>query len=402
MRILSCMWLTGRRRIGRKKLNKDGREGEMAMIGGGGRLGKRSRSSFSDPQMVEEKPPCLLAYGIDGPVLYNINIVDEKSYKKSKFCQRCCIDVLGKDKDGKPELNERSSGGLRDLTPLKSKSSWVPCGSIVVALGSVVYVLGGLIKSPDKKFEAIYSRECFYFDTNRPKGGWIRGPHMLNGRHRGKAVAVEGKIYVFGGIDLDYAPEPWAEVLDPIKKKWEPLQRPPKPLGACTVLKAVAYYGNPWEEKKKIIFGSSLNYVYHLNSNTWEELPIALLPRCRNNLAGVGNLLYWTHMGMLRVFNMKSGRYYCGLIKGDFIGKYQNWSDPEPTLLHLGGKKFCLLTLDFIGGDRSRIRCFKLQVSKLIRGLNKDNGTLEASIVCRAAYIVDQPLSSWHGLVLYR
>ncbi|KAL7256634.1 hypothetical protein ACSBR1_010548 [Camellia fascicularis] len=131
---------------------------------------------------------------------------------------------------------------------------------------------------------------------------------MLNGRHRGKAVAVEGKIYVFGGIDLDYAPEPWAEVLDPINKKWEPLQRPPKPLGTCTVLKAVAYYGSPWEEKKKIIFGPGLKYVYHLNSNTWEELPIALLPHCSNNLAGVGNLLYWTHMGMLCVFNMKSGR----------------------------------------------------------------------------------------------
>ncbi|CAL5367727.1 unnamed protein product [Camellia sinensis] len=165
------------------------------MIGSGGeRVGKRCRwSSSSDSR------PCFLAYGDRGLVLYSVNFVDEKTYKKRKFCRRCCIDIHDGDeenKDGNAELDE---GGLRLLTPLKSKkSSWFPSCSIVVALGSVVYAFGGMIKSPYKKFEVIYSRECFYFDTNRPKEGWIRGPHMLNGRDGGKAVAVEGKIYVFG------------------------------------------------------------------------------------------------------------------------------------------------------------------------------------------------------------
>ncbi|CAL5367721.1 unnamed protein product [Camellia sinensis] len=344
--------------------------------------------------------PCFLAYGDRGPVLYSVNFVDEKTYKKRKFCRRCCIDIHDGDeesKDGKAELDE---GGLRLLSPLKSKkSSWFPSCSIVVALGSVVYALGGMIKCPNKKFEVIYSRECFYFDTNRPKGGWIRGPHMLNGRDGGKAAAVEGKIYVFGGVDLDYAPEPWAEVFDPINKKWEALPRPPDELEDCIVLQA-ATYGGPLEEKK-IMVGGSFKYVYHLNSSSWEYLRNIHLNNCHENIIGAGNFMYWTDMGYLCVVNMESGSYYGGEIKGYRIGKYRDRYECEPTLLHLGRRKFCLLTLhDVRGGrwgDRCKIWCAKFEVSKLIDGLKNIEDNLIASIVCRDTYIVDQSLGCWHG-----
>ncbi|KAG5517382.1 hypothetical protein RHGRI_037957 [Rhododendron griersonianum] len=175
-------------------------------------LGKRSRSS--SPM---SKSPCLLAYAPDGPVLYSINFSENStsdypksslwSHKKGNFCRRCCVDLFG-DQDNNDEL------GLRELIPYKTKSRWTLNCTISVALGSAVYVLGGVfvVEDPKKKKRWVYSRDVFRFDNDRPRAGWTRCLDMLNGRYQGKAVAVKGKIYVFGGNDIEHAPHPWGEV----------------------------------------------------------------------------------------------------------------------------------------------------------------------------------------------
>lgn len=41
----------------------------------------------------------------------------------------------------------------------------------------------------------------------------MRGSDLLNARGASEAVAIEGKIYVFGGNDLEKAEEPWMKFL---------------------------------------------------------------------------------------------------------------------------------------------------------------------------------------------
>lgn len=410
---MRLLWRQRRRTIGRKKQS----EGKMAMIVGGRRVGKssyESSSSSSDLQEGPEKSLCLFVSGwgcpqLEGPMLYSVDL-DGKSYKRRKLCRRCCREILG-EPGPEPELDlderlhlRRSSGGFRELTPLISTSSRPPGGSMVVALGSAVYILGGCISNTATDIGWLLSSEVSYFETNSPEKGWIPVPDMLNCRDMGAVVAVEGKIYVFGGNELDNAREPWAEVFDPIKNKWKPLCRPPKSLrnSNYTALNAVAY----GEENKKILIGCM--FVYDVNSNTWEILPakdegLAFVRRSYNNLVGVGNSLYWTRLGIIHVFNMKTRGYYVTKIEGIGNQICKAYDDPSPErLLHLGGKEFCLLTLDEIEGRRKRtkIRCYKFKVSK--QGTKKDPGSFMASLVCRDGYIVDWPLDfrSDHGLVL--
>ena len=106
---------------------------------------------------------------------------------------------------------------------------------------------------------------------------------------------------------MDNFREPWAEVFDPIKNKWKPLCRPPKSLRKSnyTALNAVAY----GEENKKILI--SCMFVYDVNNNTWEILPdkdegLAFVKRSYDNLLEGGHSLYWTRLGIIHVFNMKT------------------------------------------------------------------------------------------------
>ncbi|KAI8029855.1 putative F-box/kelch-repeat protein [Camellia lanceoleosa] len=204
------LWRQRRRTSERKKQS----EGKMAMIVGGRRVGKRSygsSSSSSDLQAGLEKSVCLFVSGwgcpqLEGPMLYSVDL-DGKSYKRRKLCRRYCREILGQpgpelDLDERLHLH-RSSGGFRELTPLISTSSWPPGGSMVVALGSVVYVIGGCISNPTTDIGWLLSPEVCYFETNSLEKGWIPVPDMLNCRDKGASIAVEGKIYVFGGNELD-------------------------------------------------------------------------------------------------------------------------------------------------------------------------------------------------------
>lgn len=108
------------------------------------------------------------------------------------------------------------------------------------SLGSYVYVLGGPFRKPKLAVERkpgetvnLFSRKVFYFDANNKEEGWKRGPDMLVARDfNGKALPLDGKIYVLGGLDgiheggrsvMASPLEPWGEVFDPVKNKWKPL-----------------------------------------------------------------------------------------------------------------------------------------------------------------------------------
>lgn len=217
----------GESRIAREKKNKSGR-GKMKRAGdgnGGDRAvsGKRSKPSRDSQEEEDsaaavaaevEKRPCLLGYSgaAEGPVVYRFKLNESRQGKRR---------------------NPGKQRGMRVLTPPKSR--WKPACSMTVVVGTTVYALGGLPAHTDAEGRHILSHEVFYFDTSRrSEAGWIQGPDMLTGRYRGRAVAVQGKIYVFGGFDWCYDEDveddknnnfngPWAEVLDTARNnsKWE-------------------------------------------------------------------------------------------------------------------------------------------------------------------------------------
>lgn len=335
--------------------------------------------------------PCLFAYdaAAAAPVLYGFNL-NGSWQKKTDFCPKCSID------DGKPP---------RDLTPKATSSKWNPDYTMAVALGSSVYLLGGVMDKDEEEEKMHHdvspTRAVYYFDTKRPlEEVWIRGPDMINGRGmNGRAVVVEGKIYVFGGNDCEKAPRPWAEVLDPVKMKWKALPRPPRRIyldEGFLCAPAVAYDGGPGEGKK-IIVGEG-KYVYDVNSEEWEQLSPKLQSDLNfsGNLAGVGSFLYWTDEGMLFALNMSSPEEnYSAKIKGYPMPLYRdNWCNlDEPQLLHLGGNRFCLLKMKELRRDRTKVRLYRLRVSK------RDGG-FKAYIVGCQTHIFDQPLALERGLLL--
>lgn len=409
---------------------------------GGGILGKTSISSSSRSHDDDDDDlrvsTCLVAIDfaesrVRGSVLwYGFNpneIFNKEEEKKTDFCRKC-----GRSGDGKqqqqPQPPPEQPLGLRDLTPVL-ESELIPNSSMVVALGSCVYLLGRVPKGKDKvwgKFnrevvdeeEKEESRHVFYFDTNCPLKGWVRGTDMINGRGIAvKAVAVEGKIYVFGGnhygdFGTNTIKNEFAEVLDPIKEKWEAL--PPLPDSAyrefpegfnhCSSLPPIAYDCGGGEGKKIFVGGN--RYIYCVNSNTWNQLPDKLwdvMMHIYDNLVGVGCFLYWTVEQTLYALNMETEELDSTSIKGyrpihprPITCRCCDISSEYSILLHLGGNIFCSLTVDHLHRPqesvRTKVRFSKLQVSK------RDGGSIKASIVRHQTHILDGELHFPQTLVL--
>ncbi|KAE9452918.1 hypothetical protein C3L33_15182, partial [Rhododendron williamsianum] len=361
---------------GRVGMEKAAGEGEI----GRGRGLKRCRSSSSRTSSRSEledrvRTPCLISYHTNGfgPMLYAVDF-DEKSSKDRNFCKKCRIELF---KEGDGDLGteggkEHNGPPLRRITPLKL--GWFPGGKIFVALGTAVYVLGG-------EDEYLLSRDVYYFETANNKrsgraeadGCWKQGPKMLSARCRGGALAVEGKIYVFGGnYDLGRgrrACGPWGEVYDPIKNEWERL--PPPPFNYDDYEEEylrselpIAAYSSPPDTK--ILFSSKTTHcAYHVESGTWEQLAWS----CAAGLKpiGVGNYMYYTWNGYLVAANMKTRLHFQGQIKGSKLGVGKGLCG-EPRLVHLGGKDFCFFTLDTgRRSGRTKVRYTKFRVSKLVR-----------------------------------
>ncbi|KAK8989359.1 hypothetical protein V6N11_063791 [Hibiscus sabdariffa] len=106
-----------------------------------------------------------------------------------------------------------------------------------VACGNRLYVLGGLCAAdpscPDQIFDGSHYNNCvFYFDCARPGCGWQRAPPMLVPRRSPSAVAIEGKIYVFGSTPLTECC--FAEVFNIHENRWDML--PPPPVSSLDLL----------------------------------------------------------------------------------------------------------------------------------------------------------------------
>ncbi|KAF7129306.1 hypothetical protein RHSIM_Rhsim10G0208800 [Rhododendron simsii] len=332
-----------------------------------------------------EKCLCLLGRGPEGkkgPVLYLFNLLDERA------------STIGEDKEDEDGKRQRRWPGMQVITPAESIRRPEYFNTSVI-VGSVLYALGGMLEDreneqedpeneqedPRNEQEWSFHNQVFLFDTNHPKEGWIKGPDMLNDRCSCKAVAVESKIYVFGGNNK--TTRPWAEFLDPEKNKWEPLPALPDDRLVHKLVYNPVVYGGPGEGKKIIL--SCCGYIYLVDAQTWEEFcPPARMSPFNDNMISDGNILYWTTFELLHSFDMKTQDVDCGLVEGYRLSKYQQELLPEPTLLHLEGNFFCFITLEDLPEGRTKVRCTKFQVSR--------QGGFKASVVCRNICIIDCPV----------
>ncbi|KAF7143055.1 hypothetical protein RHSIM_Rhsim05G0013500 [Rhododendron simsii] len=370
------------------------------------RLGKKRSRSRPSLKMEKEKCPCLLAWGVgDGSLVCCFNL-DEKGKRKRKFCQRCCVELFEGQEEDKGKEKEKEEPGMRVITPAKSR--FTPNFGTSVVIGTVVYILGGAFVDPENKKRWLFSPQVLCFNINRPGWGWIEASEMLSPRYNSKAVAVEGKIYVFGGNNTfgkmtkkaEATPGgPWAEVFDPVINKWEPLPPPPESSGVVTSdfwpSPVVVAYGGPLEGK--MILFSCCNYIYRVNCKTWEKFRLPSSLPLGSNLTSDGNsTLYWTSYFTFYTYNLMTKVCDSGDIEDYDVKKYRSdRGTPEPTLLHLGGEHFCFLTLkEGLPGGRTKVRCAKFRVSH--------KGGFQASLVCRQSYIVDLPLDQnyIYGFVL--
>ncbi|KAK8989369.1 hypothetical protein V6N11_063799 [Hibiscus sabdariffa] len=110
-------------------------------------------------------------------------------------------------------------------------------GGTAVACGNRLYVLGGVCvgdpSCPDLKFDSNHNNNCvFYFDCARPGCGWQRAPPMLVPRRIPSAVAIEGKIYVFGSTPPTECC--FAEIFNIHENRWDML--PPPPVSSLDLL----------------------------------------------------------------------------------------------------------------------------------------------------------------------
>lgn len=151
------------------------------------------------------------------------------------------------------------------------------------AVNGTVYVMGGI----DKLARTLDVVEAF--DTE--KNTWAIVAPMPKALHHAASVAVGGKIYVFGGMEgLSFSPVNDAFVYDPEKNEWSSIAPIPEPLGGtAAVSDGVTIH---------LLGGATLggttdaHYVYDLATGTWSDGEPLIAEREQHGAAMIDGALY--------------------------------------------------------------------------------------------------------------
>ncbi|CAL5344470.1 unnamed protein product [Camellia sinensis] len=241
-------------------------------------------------------------------------------------------------------------------------------GCFWTTLGSVVYWFGSERGSHKVK----------YWDLADIQKGMEVAPPMISRRSRGKAVAIDGKIYVFGGTkpwggsSTNCSSKAWAEVFDASNNEWKPLKQP------SFRLPSMYLFLLPMRNEKIIIVGSLHKrglYAYHVCQDSWDvvdEKFELISPYCDPVLAG--HTLYWVGDEIIHAYDLNEKNYFCGRI--------HFWALKQVLLLlrndrcfpllffHLHEEMFCLIweELEYHAGrHRSVLVVHQFCVSKRIK-----------------------------------
>ncbi|KAK9272865.1 hypothetical protein L1049_003243 [Liquidambar formosana] len=258
--------------------------------------------------------------------------------------------------------------GMRKLSPLLVMKG---CElESCVAFGTVIYSIGG----DDCMLDRV---GCYDFTC--PSNDWKNAPSMMKARCTPRAVVLDGKIYVMGGVERE-GWKPWdmffdsVEVFDPRIEKWELLPEIPSQL----TTHPSKFFCAALESSKTILVGvpeSNAIYVYDVMKKTWDVFPHEI---DRFWVDGqpvvVGQTLYW-FARKLYAYDLEKKIWFSGSIKGletDYM--IENWGNTAciPRFFHLRGEEFCLIwsenyrdtSHNLVSRCHCRCHCVKLRVSK--------------------------------------
>ncbi|KAK2989817.1 hypothetical protein RJ640_014764 [Escallonia rubra] len=310
----------------------------------------------------------------------------------------------------------------------------IPEGSTSVAVGSLIFYLGGMGERRPLDDVIVYDTSNFALSGLRP---------MLCARVEPRASVMEGRIIVFGG-NGDYFAEPWMEAFDLCTQEWTPLASPPfRPtcqLFMCSFLhdSSEILVDSGWHhegvdggDSAKDGGGEAADdddeetgdsksrggrfLIYRIKQNAWAMFhsqglesgsPFLEFDVCQHEALAVGKTLYW-FTDVLIAYDLARKLWYTGPVEGmEEQGNQRSvtTSSHTPRLFHVEDDLFCLVWLDcckHLTGPSylQRLLCTKFQVSGKRYFPFIDQGFLSASALSFRRYHV-HPLTLLGGFVL--
>ncbi|XP_022774346.1 uncharacterized protein LOC111316602 isoform X2 [Durio zibethinus] len=226
--------------------------------------------------------------------------------------------------------------------------------SSCIALGSTIYCLGGFHKTKSSKL-VTHTRKVHCFDTRDPGGVRNKVPSMIKPRFQPHIHTLEGKIYVLGGLHKDDTSGPWLEMFDPCLNKWIGLSSDPyisTPLDSC--------FTSALLEDSKILLvfhdGQDYMHAYDIAMDSWyvygdkfdrKDYPFF------GEVVTIDKTLYqYDCKDGIVAYDLDKKKWFRGQfwrshleLRGLLSQPVDSQLESEvfPILLHIGGRKLCLL-----------------------------------------------------------
>ncbi|KAJ4966959.1 hypothetical protein NE237_018808 [Protea cynaroides] len=256
----------------------------------------------------------------------------------------------------------------RDLSPIPPvPSQLIGSGSAFASLGPKIYVIGG----SENGLGSAPSSSVWILDFRFNR--WEIGPKMPVGRKFATAGALNGKIYVMGGLfenSWDGSAN-WALVFDPVLGSWDPVPSPFE-------IRNRWVRGTAMMKQKLIVLLDGGVFVFDPCDSSWDYIPTEI-NLVRNGRASVvdGIVYYCDYLGKIRGFDVEEGKWKNleGVQKD--LPKILN----GVTLANVGGK-LRVLWQEMDTGKQTEIFCAEVEVHK------DSNGDLWGSIVWSQALLV--------------
>ncbi|XP_059649005.1 F-box/kelch-repeat protein At4g19330-like [Cornus florida] len=189
----------------------------------------------------------------------------------------------------------------------------VPRYFVSVALGTRIYLIGG--RTGQGRKASIHS-DVFYFDVVHPEQGWKEGPSMIMARFKPSAVVLDSKIYVFGGVESTGML--YAEVLNPVSDKWEPLPQPTFLLSNF-VAPVHALLSDDKKERRLLFqpFDRDALFSYNLDTGSWEIFDECFGRNCYNETSvAVDGVLYCYFYPNVYAYDLLKQKWFSKPVRG--------------------------------------------------------------------------------------
>ncbi|KAF7116201.1 hypothetical protein RHSIM_RhsimUnG0033600 [Rhododendron simsii] len=329
-----------------------------------------------------------------------VRAVSQGDYEMEFYSVAINHDVSGEEDCGE-------DGSVRILTPIKAPN--VPLHGGFAAMDNKLYCMGG---DPPYRAGRFYEpvRRFYALDTssrNRTKSSWKKRASMRNGRFLPPTVVVDGKIFVFGGIEGPYChTRHWAEVFDTKSGRWSSLLPPPQ-LPTAYGLFAVAL-----PDLGKILVGSCEDeflYTYYPEEGLWELLDHKMVfgISCHVKPVAVHATLFWFDDCNLHAYNLVDKWSYSGCIKDlEKVVPLESLMPPNvdlfyPAVHHVAGNVFSLLCLEYFSSEHraTLLHCVKFSISDLVVQGGEDV-CFNAAVRSADAYSIQTPSQILDAVVI--